>query len=177
MCLAIPGRVVQIVDDVNQLAQVDVAGVRRTVNVGLLDAPDLASLIGSWVLIHVGFALSQIDEARGAGHAGAAAADGRRLRAGADRAAGEHDRMSAPTRPAAGPGAPSPRRCDVRATCADSPDARAQRGSDRGARACAVDEAGRQLTVDTGILGDVAPGEALLVHAGAALARVRGEGA
>ncbi len=37
MCLAIPGRVVEVIDDANQLAQVDVAGVRRTVNIGLLD--------------------------------------------------------------------------------------------------------------------------------------------
>ena len=64
MCLAIPGRVVRILDDANQLAQVDVAGVRRTVNVGLLDGDDegAASLTGRWVLIHVGFALSRIDE-------------------------------------------------------------------------------------------------------------------
>lgn len=62
MCLAIPGRVVEIVDEVNQLAQVDVAGVQRTVNVGLLDVADPAALPGRWVLIHVGFALSEIDE-------------------------------------------------------------------------------------------------------------------
>jgi len=62
VCLAIPGRVVEILDDVNQLAKVDVAGVRRTVNVGLLDAGDLGQLPGQWVLIHVGFALSRIDE-------------------------------------------------------------------------------------------------------------------
>jgi hydrogenase expression/formation protein HypC len=62
MCLAIPGRVVKIIDDANQLAQVDVAGVRRTVNVGLLDSPRLDALPGQWVLIHVGFALSKIDE-------------------------------------------------------------------------------------------------------------------
>ncbi len=59
MCLAIPGRVVEIVDDANQLARVDVAGVRRTVNVGLLDGEARAD---DWVLIHVGFALSRIDE-------------------------------------------------------------------------------------------------------------------
>lgn len=64
MCLAIPGRVVKILDDANRLAQVDVAGVRRTVNVGLLDGDgdDAAALAGQWVLIHVGFALSRIDE-------------------------------------------------------------------------------------------------------------------
>lgn len=62
MCLAIPGRVVEVLDDANQLAQVDVAGVRRTVNIGLLDVEHLDALPGQWVLIHVGFALSTIDE-------------------------------------------------------------------------------------------------------------------
>jgi hydrogenase expression/formation protein HypC len=58
MCLAIPGLVVEIVDEPNRLARVDVAGVLRTVNVGLLDA----TAAGDWVLIHVGFALSKVDE-------------------------------------------------------------------------------------------------------------------
>jgi hydrogenase expression/formation protein HypC len=58
MCLAIPGRILKIVDEVNRLAQVDVAGVRRTVNIGLLDDAG----VGDWVLIHVGFALSKVDE-------------------------------------------------------------------------------------------------------------------
>ena len=58
MCLAIPGRVIEIVDQARQLAKVDVSGVLRNVNVGLLDdvQPD------DWVLIHVGFALSRVDE-------------------------------------------------------------------------------------------------------------------
>lgn len=59
MCLAIPGQVVEIVDDANRLASVDVAGVTRTVSVGMLDG-DVAP--GDWVLIHVGFALSRVDE-------------------------------------------------------------------------------------------------------------------
>jgi hydrogenase expression/formation protein HypC len=58
MCLAIPGQIVEIVDEPNTLARVEVAGVRRTVNVGLLDGVGP----GDWVLIHVGFAISQIDE-------------------------------------------------------------------------------------------------------------------
>jgi len=62
VCLAIPGRVVEILDEEDQLGQVDVGGVRRTVSLGLLDVADLRSLTGSWVLIHVGFAISQIDE-------------------------------------------------------------------------------------------------------------------
>jgi hydrogenase expression/formation protein HypC len=53
----------KVLDAANQLAQVDVAGVRRTVNVGLLDiGGDGSELVGEWVLIHVGFALSRIDE-------------------------------------------------------------------------------------------------------------------
>ena len=59
MCLAIPGQVVEIVDDLNRLAKVDVAGVRRNVNVGLFDG---AVGPGDWVLIHVGFAISKVDE-------------------------------------------------------------------------------------------------------------------
>ena len=62
MCLAIPGQIVEVVDEANRLAQVDVAGVRRNVNIGLLDATATASAPGDWVLIHVGFALSKVDE-------------------------------------------------------------------------------------------------------------------
>jgi hydrogenase expression/formation protein HypC len=63
MCLAIPGQIIQVVDDANRLAQVDVAGVKRTVNVGLLDDDGGGAVPGDWVLIHVGFALSKVDEA------------------------------------------------------------------------------------------------------------------
>jgi hydrogenase expression/formation protein HypC len=63
MCLAIPGRVMEIVDASNRLARVDVAGVQRTVNVALLDADGVSVQPGDWVLIHVGFALSKVDEA------------------------------------------------------------------------------------------------------------------
>ncbi len=62
MCLAIPGQIVEITDQVNRLAKVDVAGVQRTVNVGLLDADGAGAEPGDWVLIHVGFALSKVDE-------------------------------------------------------------------------------------------------------------------
>jgi hydrogenase expression/formation protein HypC len=62
VCLAIPGRVIEVVDDANRLALVDVAGVRRTVNISLLDAEGHSAVPGDWVLIHVGFALSLVDE-------------------------------------------------------------------------------------------------------------------
>ena len=60
MCLGIPGRVVEFMDEARQLAKVDVASVRRTVHVGLLLPEGLEP--GDWVLIHVGFAISKIDE-------------------------------------------------------------------------------------------------------------------
>ena len=62
MCLAIPGRVMEVVDEANRLAKVDVAGVQRNVNVGLLDSEGNGVEPGDWVLIHVGFALSKVDE-------------------------------------------------------------------------------------------------------------------
>jgi hydrogenase expression/formation protein HypC len=60
MCLGIPGRIVAWVDEANQIAKVDVSGVRRNVHVGLVQEVGLG--IGDWVLIHVGFAISRIDE-------------------------------------------------------------------------------------------------------------------
>ena len=62
MCLAIPGQVIEIVDPENRLAKVEVAGVRRNVNIGLLDDDGGGVRPGDWVLIHVGFAMSKIDE-------------------------------------------------------------------------------------------------------------------
>jgi hydrogenase expression/formation protein HypC len=61
MCLAIPGQVLAFVDEPNRLARVEVGGVQRNVNVGLLDGADPPG-VGDWVLIHVGFALSKVDE-------------------------------------------------------------------------------------------------------------------
>lgn len=61
MCLGIPGQLVELSPDNDQLARVDVAGVRRMINVGLLEDEVLEA--GNWVLIHVGFAMSKIDEA------------------------------------------------------------------------------------------------------------------
>ena len=59
MCLGIPGQIIEFVDLEHHIAKAEVSGVRRNVNVGLL-APDVD--LGDWVLIHVGFALSKIDE-------------------------------------------------------------------------------------------------------------------
>ncbi len=62
MCLGIPGQIVQITDEANLMAMAEVSGVRREVNVAcVIDGP-AENLIGAWVLIHVGFAMSLIDE-------------------------------------------------------------------------------------------------------------------
>lgn len=60
MCLGIPGRVVDWVDDTDLLARVEIAGVARNINVGLVRDAGLG--LGDWVLVHVGFAMSIIDE-------------------------------------------------------------------------------------------------------------------
>ena len=62
MCLAIPGRIVEIVDTDLQLAKAEVGGVRRNINIGLLEGDEDVVKVGDWVLIHVGFAMSRIDE-------------------------------------------------------------------------------------------------------------------
>jgi hydrogenase expression/formation protein HypC len=61
MCLGIPGQIVEIVDDANSIAKVDVSGVKRNVSVALVRPDGIGP--GDWVLIHVGFAMSKIDEA------------------------------------------------------------------------------------------------------------------
>jgi hydrogenase expression/formation protein HypC len=60
MCLGIPGQILEFVDEANHIAKVDVSGVRRNINVALVRSEGIAT--GDWVLIHVGFAMSKIDE-------------------------------------------------------------------------------------------------------------------
>ena len=60
MCLGIPGQLVELDEANDQLARVEVSGVRRLINIGLLE--DEVLVPGDWVLIHVGFAMSKIDE-------------------------------------------------------------------------------------------------------------------
>jgi hydrogenase expression/formation protein HypC len=61
MCLGIPGQILEFSSSHEHLARVDVSGVTRVVNIGLLEDEHLEP--GDWVLIHVGFAMSKIDEA------------------------------------------------------------------------------------------------------------------
>jgi hydrogenase expression/formation protein HypC len=60
MCLGIPGQLVDLAGDHPHLATVEITGVRRRINIGLLEDEGLQ--VGDWVLIHVGFAMSKIDE-------------------------------------------------------------------------------------------------------------------
>ena len=68
MCLGIPGRIVKIDDFAKKLATADVSGVRRQVNIACIvnEGHPVESCVGDWVLIHVGFAMSRIDEAEAA---------------------------------------------------------------------------------------------------------------
>ncbi|MBV8386136.1 MAG: HypC/HybG/HupF family hydrogenase formation chaperone [Acidimicrobiia bacterium] len=61
MCLAVPTEVVELRDDDPDMAVVEVSGVRRAINIGLLTSEGVQP--GDWVLVHVGFAMSKIDEA------------------------------------------------------------------------------------------------------------------
>ncbi len=68
MCLGIPGQIVEVTDAERKLGTVDVSGVRRQVSLACIAQPDepLETLVGTWALIHVGFAMSRIDEAQAA---------------------------------------------------------------------------------------------------------------
>lgn len=64
MCLGIPGQIVQIDDALRKLATVDISGVKREVNIACIVNEDhpVESCVGDWVLVHVGFAMSRINE-------------------------------------------------------------------------------------------------------------------
>lgn len=68
MCLGIPGQITEITDIQNQLAIVNVSGVKREINIACIidDDHPIESCIGDWVLVHVGFALNRLDEAEAA---------------------------------------------------------------------------------------------------------------
>ena len=64
MCLGIPGRIVKIDDVTKKLATVDVGGVKRQINIACIVSDDhpVDACVGDWVLVHVGFAMSRINE-------------------------------------------------------------------------------------------------------------------
>ncbi|CNI10991.1 hydrogenase maturation factor HybG [Yersinia alsatica] len=62
MCLGVPGKIVAVGEDIHQLAWVEVNGVKREINIALVCDESPADLLGQWVLVHVGFAMSLLDE-------------------------------------------------------------------------------------------------------------------
>ncbi|REE19087.1 MULTISPECIES: HypC/HybG/HupF family hydrogenase formation chaperone [unclassified Paraburkholderia] len=64
MCLGIPGQIVEVTDAANDLALVNVGGVRRVINIAFVIDEDrpASACVGEWVLVHVGFAMSRVDE-------------------------------------------------------------------------------------------------------------------
>ena len=94
MCLGIPGQVIELLEVHEHLARIDVSGVGRVVNIGLLEDEDLEP--GDWVLIHVGFAMSKIDEheARRALGGTPTPRPGARRRVAGARDVEDHDRES-----------------------------------------------------------------------------------
>lgn len=64
MCLGIPGKIIEITDVENQLAMVDIGGVKRQINIACIvdEQHPVESCIDDWVLVHVGFALNRLDE-------------------------------------------------------------------------------------------------------------------
>ena len=62
MCLGIPGQIVSVGDSPMDTAQIEVCGVKRDVNIALVCEGNTLDMLGKWVLVHVGFAMSIIDE-------------------------------------------------------------------------------------------------------------------
>lgn len=64
MCVGLPGQIVEIVDAADDSAIVEIAGTRRLINIACVigASRSAADCIGEWVLVHVGFAMSRIDE-------------------------------------------------------------------------------------------------------------------
>jgi hydrogenase expression/formation protein HypC len=62
MCIGVPGQIVAVGEDLHQLAMVTICGVKREINIALVCEDEPAALLGEWVLVHVGFAMSIIDE-------------------------------------------------------------------------------------------------------------------
>ena len=162
MCLAIPGQVIEIVDEANRLAKVDVAGVRRNVNVGLLDEDGAGR--GTRRLGPDPRRLRPLQGRRGggAGDAATARADGRRVRAGARGAEGERHRVTF---------------CDAEhhcITCGDDgvPMRVLARRRRVGLAMCAGRRRRSRTPWTSSWSAPSAPGDNVLVHAGVALARL-----
>ena len=151
MCLAIPGQIIEIVDEPRRLARVEVAGVRRTVNIGLLD--DAGT--GDWVLIHVGFAISQIDEDEAMATRRLLEQMGAEYEQELEELQGERDRVSCE---------------DHCITCGDVAVEMLVGRSIARRASLAVEDGDEQ--VDVALVEPLQEGDTVLVHAGVALVRV-----
>ena len=155
MCLGIPGQIVEILDREAGLATVDISGVRREVSVALVDEPAAPIEPGDWVLVHVGFALSRIDE-DDAERDARAAAPRCRAAAGAGRDPPRDGRMSL-----------DPEHC---LTCSDEAVAARVRRSTGSRRWSPSTRPRERVAID--LVPDARPGDLLLCHAGIALERL-----
>lgn len=64
MCLGIPGKIIEITDSEAMLANVEVSGIKREINIACVIETTAEDLVGKWALVHVGFAMCLIDEAQ-----------------------------------------------------------------------------------------------------------------
>ncbi len=62
MCLGVPGKIIAVGEEIHELATVEVNGVQRQVNIALVCEESPQDLLDRWVLVHVGFAMSILDE-------------------------------------------------------------------------------------------------------------------
>lgn len=62
MCIGVPARIVAVGEDIHQLASAEVSGVTVNINISLVCEGDPQALVGRWALVHVGFAMSLLDE-------------------------------------------------------------------------------------------------------------------
>ena len=62
MCLGVPGKIIAVGEEIHELATVEVNGVQRQVNIALVCEDQPQDLLDRWVLVHVGFAMSILDE-------------------------------------------------------------------------------------------------------------------
>lgn len=62
MCLGVPGKIIAVGEEIHELATVEVNGIQRQVNIALVCEDQPQDLLDRWVLVHVGFAMSILDE-------------------------------------------------------------------------------------------------------------------
>ena len=170
MCLGIPGQVVEILDEDIYLAKAEVGGVRRNINIGLVHHDEERIEIGDWVLIHVGFAMSKLDEDEAHSALTGAGADRGGVRAGVGGAQSLPNRMNVGEKDLMLSGS-----CtldhDGCITCSDA-GIPLRIISVQGDDALCEDAAGNRTQIAVELVAPVQGGEVLLTHGGVAIGRV-----